>query len=194
MRKNSQFAKISPCRSLHIIFEVKTDLGWACSFCDREWCVASVLGDCARGCQERLTFFQFFVMVRLQQSHRSLKQIIMHEPLTQWKWVWIPGTWLVVVSVLLLYSHLGCVTSVVDPMETLLWCHDSGWWHSACWLCHLRVLIGVTGKVKTVEEWKDIEAIAPGSKIPSCLCHYFQRSLRVSGVCYWIFSVGGYLT
>lgn len=66
-----------------------------------------------QGCWEEVFFPPPVLgMLRLQQaSHRSMKRMIMHEPLTQWKWVWIPDTWLVVVSVLLIYSHLGCMTA-----------------------------------------------------------------------------------
>lgn len=95
--------------------------------CVCEWCVTSVLGietERQEGAKRRQIFFFNFGDVKCAAGkfHRSMKRIIMHEPLTQWKWVCVPDTWLVVVSLLLIYSHLGCMTAEGDPMETQLWC------------------------------------------------------------------------
>lgn len=95
--------------------------------CVCEWCVTSVLGieaERKEDAKRRQVFFFNFGDVECAAGnfHRSMKQIIMHEPLTQWKWVWVLDTWLVVVSLLLIYSHLGCMTAEGDPMETQLCC------------------------------------------------------------------------
>ena len=99
-----------------------------------EWCVASVFGRRGwdtRGVPGGGSFFFFSsnfgdVKIAAGESHRSMKRIIMHEPLTQWKWVLIPDTWLVVVSVLLIYSCLGPTAAEGDPLETQSWCRASG--------------------------------------------------------------------
>lgn len=129
-----------PRCSFHIVFWVKTDPRRARSFF-LTGCLGCVWVMCricfwasrlrhTRGARRRQFFFFSSnfgdVKIAAGESHRSMKRIIMHEPLTQWKWVLIPDTWLVVVSVLLIYSCLGPTAAEGDPLETQSWCRASG--------------------------------------------------------------------
>lgn len=116
MGEKFQFAVFLLCRSFHIEFWVKTDLrrarsfylvGWLMSVSDvSHLCWGSRLRDTKVLRGGRFFFSSNFgdVKIAAGESHKPMKQMIMHEPLTQWKWVWIPDTWLVVVSVLLIFS------------------------------------------------------------------------------------------
>lgn len=89
--------------------------------------VTSVLGieaERQEGVKKRQIFFVNWGDVKCAAGkfHRSMEWIIMHEPLTQWKLVWVPDTWLVWVSLVLIYSLWGCMTAEGEAMETQLCC------------------------------------------------------------------------
>lgn len=145
------------CRSFHIVFWVKSDLGRAHSFYLAGWRVpVSDVSHLFWGLKLRdtrvPTGVRFFFFFQFWGCSDCSRQVLQLNEADNYAWTpdtvkmsLIPVTWLVVVSVLLICSHLGSMTAKRDPMETQLWYHVS-----ACCLCYLKVLIGMTGKVKNV--------------------------------------------